>query len=992
MSKLIRRVLAVILAAALCSSMAAFASPAESGTGDETVIYVNPLYADVVDEQEIEADTAAIPATTSVTWYGTEYLDFEECAAQIQEYLIEHQFDFTVNYCYTVSATEYNDVIAELQNECKSLFNAALEHTGSGDAGDYLMWNFKGYACGIGFSNSGSTYYLQYRYVVDYYTSAEQETVLAEKIEDVMDDIIEPSMIDYEKVCAIYYYIYHNVFFFYDKVNYEIYTLKYTAYAAMVNGTAVCQGYATLFYRMALEAGVDCRVIPGSSTDPNTEEAEGHAWNIVKLGDSYYNVDATWDSNYTPGQYVYFLKSMDNFDNHDRGSDYTTAAFNAAYPMASGNYDPETCGGNTPNHSLESVAQTDATCTEAGNSAYWYCPVCGKYFSDANGETEIEISDTILPAAGHTLTHVDAAEPTTNSNGNIEYWCCSACGKYFSDETAEHELSEDETIRFGHVHTGVYVEAQEATCTEAGNSEYWYCEECGEMFADADLTEFIDPVIPATGHSWDEGAVTVEATCIAEGEMTYTCTKCDATYTEPIGVTDHVWDEGIVKTQPGCETTGEREYTCTVCGATETEEVAALGHNYQKEETKAETCTEDGLFTFTCSRCGASYTEFELAPGHQWDDGEITVKPTCTSVGIITYTCTVCQETYSEAIDALGHTWDDGEITIEPGCTSVGLITYTCTACDATYTEAIEALGHDWDEGQITLEPTCSYPGTLKYTCSVCGETEDEILSPVDHTWDEGTITTEPTCAEEGKRTYTCTVCGATKTEAIAPSGEGIVDRVYYIDGERQNTTGCLKINGTWYCLVNGVVTPYSVQHNDNGWWCSDGNGEVNFDYTGFGTNANGTWYAHGNKVNFSQTGVYQDKAGAIGTANTWYYYSGDKVQTSYTGVLNAAYNGGWWYVKNGAVDFTYTGFSSNSNGKWYVEGGKVTFNTNSVLKDSTGAIGTAGTWWYVVGSKVQTTYTGVANYANSNGWCYIKNGAVDWTASTVAKNNTGWW
>ncbi len=99
-----------------------------------------------------------------------------------------------------------------------------------------------------------------------------------------------------------------------------------------------------------------------------------------------------------------------------------------------------------------------------------------------------------------------------------------------------------------------------------------------------------------------------------------------------------------------------------------------------------------------------------------------------------------------------------------------------------------------------------------------------------------------------------------------------------------------------------------------------------------------------------------------------------------------------WGYYKNGKVDTTYTGFASNSSGKWYVVNGYIRFDQNTVAKDATGAIGTKGDWYYVVGSQVQSGYTGVANYKNSNGWWYIKKGKVDFSANTVAKNKNGWW
>ncbi len=91
-------------------------------------------------------------------------------------------------------------------------------------------------------------------------------------------------------------------------------------------------------------------------------------------------------------------------------------------------------------------------------------------------------------------------------------------------------------------------------------------------------------------------------------------------------------------------------------------------------------------------------------------------------------------------------------------------------------------------------------------------------------------------------------------------------------------------------------------------------------------------------------------------------------------------------------MQFVYTGFGTNSNGKWYVEKGKVTFQKNGVIKDKTGALGTAGDWYYVVGSKVQTGYTGVADYKNANGWWYIKKGKVDFFYTGVGSNKNGTW
>lgn len=52
-------------------------------------------------------------------------------------------------------------------------------------------------------------------------------------------------------------------------------------------------------------------------------------------------------------------------------------------------------------HTLEKTEAKDPTCTEAGNVEYWHCTVCGKYFADEKAENEIILKDTEVAPAGH---------------------------------------------------------------------------------------------------------------------------------------------------------------------------------------------------------------------------------------------------------------------------------------------------------------------------------------------------------------------------------------------------------------------------------------------------------------------------------------------------------------------------------------------------------------------------------------------------------------
>lgn len=97
-------------------------------------------------------------------------------------------------------------------------------------------------------------------------------------------------------------------------------------------------------------------------------------------------------------------------------------------------------------HNAVKVERKDPTCTEKGNIEYWYCEACRKYFQDEALTKELKQEETILLATGHNLTKVDEKKPTVDAAGNIEYWYCKVCDKYFSDEKAEHEITLEDTI------------------------------------------------------------------------------------------------------------------------------------------------------------------------------------------------------------------------------------------------------------------------------------------------------------------------------------------------------------------------------------------------------------------------------------------------------------------------------------------------------------------------------------------------------------------
>ena len=184
-------------------------------------------------------------------------------------------------------------------------------------------------------------------------------------------------------------------------------------------------------------------------------------------------------------------------------------------------------------------------------------------------------------------------------------------------------------------------------------------------FTTEDATEEVhNVVIPATGHTWDEGVVTKEPTHIAEGVKTYTCI-CGETRTEAIARTEsHEWDAGVVTLEPTHVSTGIMTYTC-ICGETKTEVLAKTeAHEWGAGVvTKEATHIAEGVKTYTCI-CGETKSEtIAKTPDHEWGEGVVTLEPTVDAEGEKTYTC-ICGEQKTEAIEKLPAPTEDTTITV----------------------------------------------------------------------------------------------------------------------------------------------------------------------------------------------------------------------------------------------------------------------------------------------------------------------------------------
>nr|MDE6655558.1 leucine-rich repeat domain-containing protein [Anaeroplasmataceae bacterium] len=128
-------------------------------------------------------------------------------------------------------------------------------------------------------------------------------------------------------------------------------------------------------------------------------------------------------------------------------------------------------------HNLAEYLESDATCTLTGRDTYYKCRVCEKYFLDENGTEETTLEAVTYPMLPHTLSKTEAVEPTCLTKGNIEYWHCSVCDKYFLDEDATIASGEYEVVLY---YLGRGQHEEEVVVDENGHSTV--CKLCGEVF------------------------------------------------------------------------------------------------------------------------------------------------------------------------------------------------------------------------------------------------------------------------------------------------------------------------------------------------------------------------------------------------------------------------------------------------------------------------------------------------------------------------------
>ena len=364
MKRVTKSVTALLLALVLsltllpAQALAADTAPAtQTYTGTAYVgAHTNPVYARVWKGVAETSLQTAPSAQTAVAAQAVDYLTETEAVAALRKQMVARKETMTLNVKLP-SGTDIEEAVT-------GIWDKAMEHvSGSGTTGDYLHWQHSGYDCPpVDYWDDDTnitftvTFQRHPKTSAIWFTTAAQEAALTNYIRNtILPQLSLGGKTTYQKVQAIYNWITANVKYDYSHLSDPTYLTQYTAYAAAVQKKAVCQGYANLFYRLANDAGIDCRIITGKAY--NGTQTEDHAWNIVRMEDEkYYCLDATWDAGLKPENYEYFLKGLTSFSrDHQAETDklntpywtqYESRTSAADYKASSGPAAPTVTGGN----------------------------------------------------------------------------------------------------------------------------------------------------------------------------------------------------------------------------------------------------------------------------------------------------------------------------------------------------------------------------------------------------------------------------------------------------------------------------------------------------------------------------------------------------------------------------------------------------------------------------------------------------------------------
>lgn len=305
----------------------------------------NPLYPEYKPALQADRLNGSLAGETQTAeTVNASYYSAADAAAYIRDCMTQRKsyFKFDIYFSYQPGADALGELLVDM-------WYMAMEHNGIPTQGDYLYWHWAEFDPwdSLFWNYSDGTCKMTAEYYAYYYTSASQESALTNKVNQIINGFgFTAATTDYEKAYTIYNWVTKNIRYDYTGLNNND-IMAHTAYKGVMQGTCVCQGYASIIYRMFLQVGIPCRVVAGDASSYSTpnDNSDDHGWNIAQINGKWYNLDSTWDEGYGPNAWDYFLLCPSKFTYHTRWDRYNDSAFHRAYPMSSSNFNPSVYNG-----------------------------------------------------------------------------------------------------------------------------------------------------------------------------------------------------------------------------------------------------------------------------------------------------------------------------------------------------------------------------------------------------------------------------------------------------------------------------------------------------------------------------------------------------------------------------------------------------------------------------------------------------------------------
>lgn len=480
----------------------------------------------------------------------------------------------------TAYADEYSDLCQALASSCVNDTQVDISRFGvNEDALDAafvdvwysgrLPWNVYSYSYSLADSGAVTSF------APIYYDSTQYDPALYQQAVDTLfSQVIRDGMTQWEMALAVHDYLAVNSC--YDET-----LQRNTNYDLLVNGTAVCSGYAMAYLDIMTRLGIPCRFVES--------QPMAHAWNMVKLDGSWYHIDLTHDDP-TPDSYGYvsherFLKTDKEmtelgYYGWDNGISCTDEAFtdplwknvNSMFCYADGQWFFR--AKNDFDYIIRSGAADlytiPATALTLEEDAYNY-ETNGLSFYD--GKLWFSGVDQVWSVAPDGSGLQTVFRYDVEKNGKFIYGSLVKDGKlYLTLSDGEYQFSSKTvSLTDTEAHTHNYVETTlEGSCTEGIGVSY-ICK-CG--------LSYDGQTLPAAGHTY-EAYISRQATCQEAGEKTYVCSVCGVSYMETFTDPDAHSYESVILQKQSFFKEGLKQLHCSLCGYVALETMPKL--SFQKQ-------------------------------------------------------------------------------------------------------------------------------------------------------------------------------------------------------------------------------------------------------------------------------------------------------------------------------------------------------------------------------------------------------------------------